>query len=103
MLLLLLTEELKKSFDVGIEFNNLVYEPQYEDLKDPTMEEVVQRIEAAVRVIFYNLETTYQFTIDLVLSCVNLYFLELLWDYCMIRARNILLLMMDLAARSQPQ
>ena len=49
--LLLLTEELKNTFDVGIEFNNLVYEPEYEDLEHPTTEVLVERIEDAVRVI----------------------------------------------------
>ena len=51
MLLLLLTEELKNTFDVGIEFNNLVYKPEYEDLEHPTTEVLVERIEDAVRVI----------------------------------------------------
>ena len=47
-LLLLLTEELNNTFDVGIEFNNLVYEPEYEDLEHPTTETLVNRIEDAV-------------------------------------------------------
>lgn len=52
MLLLLSTEELKNTFDVGIEFSGLVYEPEYEDLDRPTTEMLVERIEHAVRVIF---------------------------------------------------
>ena len=51
-LLLLLTEELKNTFDVGIEFSNVVYEPEYEDLEHPTTEKLVERIEDAVRVTF---------------------------------------------------
>ena len=56
----LLTEELKTTFDVGIEFNKLDYKPEYEDLENPTTETLVKRIEDAVRVLFfYDLETIF--------------------------------------------
>jgi len=45
----LLTEELKNTLAVGIEFNNLEYEPEYEDLENPTTETLVKLIEDAVR------------------------------------------------------
>jgi len=48
----LLTEELKTTFDVGIEFNKLDYKPEYEDLENPTTETLVKRIEDAVRFLF---------------------------------------------------
>ncbi|XP_020614884.1 uncharacterized protein LOC110053035 [Orbicella faveolata] len=41
-------EELKNTLAVGIEFNNLEYEPEYEDLENPTTETLVKLIEDAV-------------------------------------------------------
>jgi len=55
--LFLLTEELKNTFDVGIEFS-VDYEPVYGDLENPTTETLVKRLEDAVRVRFHDLETT---------------------------------------------
>lgn len=52
LVLFLLTEELKNTLDVGFEFNNLVYEPEYENLENPTTETLVKRIEDAVSAIF---------------------------------------------------
>ena len=45
--LFLLTEQLKNTFDVGIEFK-LDYITQYEDLEHPTTKTLVKRIEDSV-------------------------------------------------------
>ena len=47
MLLFLLTEELKNTFDVRIEFK-LEYKPEYEDLEHPTTKTLVKQIEDPV-------------------------------------------------------
>jgi len=47
LLFFLLTEQLKSTFDVGIELN-LEYKPEYEDLEHPTTKALVKRIEDPV-------------------------------------------------------
>ena len=47
LVLFLLTEQLRNTFEVGIEFE-LDYKPQYEDLEHPTTKTLVKRIEDGV-------------------------------------------------------
>jgi len=51
LVLFLLTEDLKNTFEVGIEFNE-EYKAEYEDLENPTTQRFVNEIKDAVSAIF---------------------------------------------------
>jgi len=51
LVLFLLTEEVKNTFEVGIEFNE-EYKPEYENLENPTTQLFVNKIKDAVSAIF---------------------------------------------------
>ena len=51
LVLLLITDELKETFEVGIEFTSEVFKPEYGDLENPVTKGFVEKVTDAVSAI----------------------------------------------------